>query len=128
MHPYAPHSLVALVMVALFMGGAATAFLSTADTAQLQREITDALIAALRETGYAQKEIYMAMGYSKGQFSKVLSGEVPLNLVRLHRTPFKFYVAVWQQLIAVKARDFASELREDAGVERHVSHRESSAA
>ncbi len=127
MHLHASHPIVALILAMLFLGGALSAFLSSADTSQLDHEIAEALLAALRETGYAQKEIYMAMRYSKGQWSKVLTGEQPLSVVRLHRAPFKFYVAVLQRLVAIKARDFASELREDAGTERRVAERSSAA-
>ncbi len=120
MHLHAAHPIVALILITLFFASVLTAFLSAADTTQLQQEITEALLAALRDTGYAQKEIYMAMRYSKGTWSKVLSGEKPLSIVRLHRAPFKFYVKVFERLLAIKARDFASELREDAGTERRA--------
>lgn len=127
MHAHSAHPIVAFIMIALFLGGALSAFLSAADTSQLDREIAEALLMALRDTGYSQKEIYMAMRYSKGTWSKVLSAEKSLSLVRLHRTPFRFYVKVFERLLAIKARDFASELREDAGTERRVVERSSAA-
>lgn len=128
MHLHAAHPIVALILALLFLGGALSAFLSTADTSQLDREIAEALLAALRDTGYSHKEIYLAMRYSKGTWSKVLSGEKTLSLIRLHRTPFRFYVKVFERLLAIKARDFASELRADAGLEQRVNRSSNASA
>lgn len=122
MHPHS-HPIVGVVIFALFVCGSLSAFLAVADFTELNQQIAQALRQAFQATGYQHKEIYMPMRYSKGQWSKVMSGEKTLSLVRLHCAPFKFYVSVWQQLIAIKAHDFATELREDAGRERRASER-----
>lgn len=127
MHPHGSHPIVAFIALVFFLLGFMSTMASAADLSTLNKQIAEALLAALRDTGYQQKEIYLAMRYSKGQFSKVLSGEKALSIARLHRAPFTYYVAVWKVLIAIKARDFSAELREDAGVERRaVSERHAS--
>lgn len=120
-HPHSPHPILGVVILAMFVAGFFSAFLTSADFSAVIAEIREALLKAFRETGMSQKEIYMAMGYSKGQWSKVLSGEKALSLARLHRTPYRFYVKVWEHLLVIKARDFTQELRDDARAVRRAT-------
>lgn len=121
MHPHAHHPIIAAILLALFFASVLSTFLAAMDMTALNKEIGRALADAVRELGWEHKQAYLAMGYSKGTWSKILAGEKGLNIARLHRTSFRFYMTVWERLIAIKARDFALEQREDATIERSAT-------
>lgn len=126
MHPHSTHPIVAVVLMVLFFAGVLAPALSAMDVTLLRKQIAEALLEALRETKMAHKEAYMPMGLSKGQWSKVLGAEKALGVDRLHRVgvPFRFYVKVWEHLLAIKARDFSCAVREDAAIEQRVTQPE----
>jgi len=118
------------IELALIVGCFLLGLMSTiADFTELDKQIAQALIDTLRALRMEHKEAYLPMGYSKGEWSKVLSGDKHVSLTRLSRMPMRFIAEFWPRFLELKAREFVRQVMDDAATERPAkSHRESSVA
>lgn len=117
------------ILLALVLGCFVLGFMSTiADYSELDRLIAQALLDTLRALRMEHKEAYLTMRYTKGEWSKVLSGDKHVSLTRLSRMPMRFVAEFWPRFLEIKARDFVRQVLDDVATERPTSVRRESSA
>jgi len=119
MHPHGHHPILLILFIGIFFLGAIS---SIVDFSDLHRSIRLAIVDSINALRLSQKDVYMPMGYSKGEWSKVLSGEKHVSLDRFAKAPSGFLFEFLPRYMAIVARNFMNQVREDVVIERPVRH------
>lgn len=114
MHTHGHHPILLALVIGCFILGFVARI---ADFSELDRLIVQALEDTRRHLRMEAKEVYMPMRYTKGEWSKVLSGDKHVSLTRLARMPMRFIADFWPRFLEIKARDFVRQVMEDVAVD-----------
>lgn len=114
-HPH--HPILFAIAVGIFILG----FCSTiVNFGEFGRNIRRAMVDTINVHRKSHKEVYLSMGYTKGEWSRILSGEAHVSLDRLAGAPDWFKWGFLPAYMALLARDFMEQVREDVIIERPV--------
>lgn len=80
----------------------------------LEAKSLDVLLAALRAVDMSDKQAALLLGYSKGQWSEIRSGQRHMpSHTRMLNLGFRFWLAYWPKWMAVIADEHAAEAVRD---------------
>lgn len=82
------------------------------------------LTAALIKAEMQQKEAAIFMGIGQPHLTRMLQGEVPFDLRRVLKLPWRVFAAFWSQIVAARAVEFSDELRAEKAVMARADLRE----
>lgn len=106
-------------MTFVIVGALALRLTATVTDPKLERECLVAMLAALLESGLTQKEAYMLLGYSKGQWSDICAGRLHTpSHTRMLNLPWRFWQLYLPKLAHVLVQHKVNDLTGDVQVRR----------
>lgn len=99
------------ILFALVVGlGAAGPFLTIADLRAADKRIAEAILDSLAAIRMVHKVACDRMGYSKGQWSRILSCDLHVSLTRLKLLGLDFNAAFMPRYLAIVAAEEAEQI------------------
>lgn len=110
-HPHSHHPVIFAIVLAI---GVLGSILTVADLQEADRRIAQAILDCLAAVRMTHKVAYDLMGYSKGQWSKVLSCDLHVSLTRLRRLGWAFNAEFMPRYLLIVADEYAHQIVESA--------------
>src|SRR4051812_27095643 len=107
LHPHSHHPILFAIVVGVCIAGS---MLTIADLREADKRIAQAILDSLAAIRMVHKVAYGLMGYTKGQWSRVLNCDLHVSLTRLKLLGLDFNAEFMPRYLAIVADDYARQI------------------